>query len=145
MLSFLSTLPKSDAENILKRAGYRLVAKNRKGVVIVSVDNQEHLGELKADYVVSREGKRYVVVVKGSEEAFDPTEPTLRCRLIELDSVFALDGLLVVNLPKRQIHRLGFRFPKERPLDGFFQFLLGGFILGGVVGIIWLLVYLKLF
>ncbi|MFA4844047.1 MAG: hypothetical protein WC632_03760 [Candidatus Margulisiibacteriota bacterium] len=145
MLSFLSTSPKSDVENLLKRAGYRLDARNKKGVVIVSVDNQEHLGDLAADYIVSREGKRFVVVVKASAEAFDPTEPVQRRRLVELDCAFALDGLLVVDLPERRIHRLGFKFPKERPLDAFFQIVIGGFLLGGVAGIIWLLAYLKLF
>lgn len=145
MLNFLSTSPKSDAENLLKRAGYRLEAKNRKRIIIVSVDSQDHLGALAADYIVSKERERFVVVVKESAEAFDPTEPVQRRRLVELDSAFALDGLLVVDLPERQIHRLGFKFPKERPLDAFFRVLIGGFILGGVVGIIWLLAYLKLF
>jgi L-ascorbate metabolism protein UlaG (beta-lactamase superfamily) len=144
MLSFLSTSPKSDVENLLKRAGFRLEAKNRKGVVIVSVDHQDHLGDLAADYIVSKERERFVVVVKESAEAFDPTEPAQRRRLGELDRAFALDGLLVVDLPERRIHRLGFKFPKERPLDHIFRILIGGFILGGVAGIIWLLAYLKL-
>jgi hypothetical protein len=140
-----SPILKNEIEPLLRKRGYLILGKDQREVVLVRVDGRDHLGELVADYMVAKNGKRYVVWGVREGEEHDPTEPELRRRLIELDRVFGLNGVLVVDPAKGTINEAAFKYPRERGLDFYFQFFGALFIVALVIGIIWLMVAVRLF
>lgn len=146
MLNIFSTSPKnSEAEKLLKKNGYEILARNKKESIVVRYNGKEHFGSLEADYVVRKAKKQFVVFEKKGETPFDPTEPALRRKLIEFERVFGLNGILLVDPDEGEINPVTFKFPKDRGLDFYFQFLAALCIIGVVIGIIWLMVWVKLF
>lgn len=143
-----SAVPKfseKNAEGILRKAGFTILGKRLKETIITNVDGKDHLGYLEADYTVSKNKRKYVVVVHTGEGSPDANEPNFRRTLLEYTRVFSSHDLLVLDLNRGEIHSINFRFPHERNLDFFFRFLIGLFIILLVIGIIWLLVTVKLF
>lgn len=138
-------LQQNEIEKLLKKSGFQILGKNQKETVIVRVDGKDHLGSLEAEYTVRKDGKSYVVVAKRGEGNFDPTEPALRRALIEYDRVFGLNGVLLVDPEEGKIHKVSFKFPRERGIDFYFQFFIALFIIAAVIGIIWLMATIKLF
>lgn len=134
-----------NVETFLKRRGYQILGRQPKESIIVRIDDKDHLGTLAADCRVKKNGKEYVVVVRSGEGDFDPTEPALRRRLVEYHRAFGLNGILLVDPQEEKIHLVNFKFPRERGIDFYFQFFTALFIIAVVIGIIWLLAYLKLF
>lgn len=132
-------------EDLLKRNGNQVLGKHLKETVVATIDGKTHLGTLEAEYTVRKNGKSFVVVIENGNEAIDPNDPVLRRKLLEYDRFFGLDGVLLVNPQREELHEVSFKFPRERNLDYYLQFLSALFILALVIGIIWLLVRIKLF
>jgi hypothetical protein len=145
MSNILSGSSRAESENFLKKRGFQLLGRDQKEVVVVRIDGKDHLGELTAEFTVSKNGKRYVVWGVVAEGTSDPTEPALRRRLIELDRAFGLDGILIVDPAEGTINEVRFKYPRERGLDFYLQFFGALFILALVIGIIWLMVTVRLF
>ena len=145
MSNILSGSSKDELGSFLRQRGYQILGKDQREVVLVRVDGRDHLGELVAEYTVSKDGKRYVVWGMGEEEEHDPTEPALRRRLIELDRVFGLHGVLIAEPAKGTIGEIAFKYPRERGLDFYFQFFGALLVITLVIGIIWLMVAVRLF
>lgn len=148
-LDTLSRYPNSYSpqavESLLFKAGYLIVAKQPKASIITEVDGKEHLGTLEADYLVAKGKEKDMVFVKTGQVALDPLEPIFRRRLVELQTVFGTEALLLVDPEAGSIQEIAFRFPRERSIDGLFRVLLGVFIVFVIIGIIWMLVQLRLF
>lgn len=138
------TFSEQEVESFLNRSGYEILSKKQRETVITNIDGKDHLGYLEADYVVRKGKKRFVLVIQSGHSAADPHEPMLRRKLLEYDHVFSPDGLLVLDLSRGELHRVVFRFPYERNIDFFFRFLIAGFIIFSVIGIIWMLAFLRL-
>ena len=134
-----------EAANLLRRAGYKILKTQQKETVITIADGKEHFGYVVADFLVEKLKRQQPVLVFSGEGSPDPNEPNLRRRLLEYDRAFSAKETLILNMNKGEIHSIGFRFPHERNIDFFFRFLTGLFIILIVVGIIWVLAYLKLF
>jgi hypothetical protein len=139
-LSILFGSPKDKLEQLLKRRGFQILGKNQKGTVLINVDGKEHLGSLEAEHTVRKDGKDYVVIT----EKADPTDPVLRRKLIEYHQIFGLSGLLLVDPEEETMREIRLQFPRERGIDFYFQFIIALFIIAGVIGIIWLMIYLRL-
>ncbi|MFH1387542.1 MAG: hypothetical protein ABIH50_07745 [bacterium] len=146
MLNIFSTSPKnSEAEKLLKKNGYEILSRNKKESVVIHYNGKDHFSSLEADYVARKAKQRFVVFEKKGEGSIDPTEPALRRKLIELERVFGLNGILLVDPEEGEIEPVTFKFPKDRGLDFYFQFLAALCIIGIVIGIIWLMAWVKLF
>jgi hypothetical protein len=144
-LNILSGSAKDELARLLKQRGYQILGKNQRELVETRIDGRVTMGELVAEYTVAKNGKRYVVWgVRGESEA-DPTAPALRDKLIALDRAFGLSGIILANLAKNEVQVISFRYPRERGIDFYFQFLSALLVLAGVIGIIWLMVAVKLF
>jgi hypothetical protein len=143
MWKFFSISPKDETMKFLKEAGYQILGKERKESIMVQVGEKEHLGSLTAEYLVSKNKKKYVVVGK-KEGRDDPTDPVLRRKLVELNIVFGVDGVLLVDPEEKEIQLVRFKFPRRRDFTIFFQFLLALFLILGIIAIISLLVQVKL-
>lgn len=140
MLNILSGSAKIEIERALKRNGFQLLGREQKGTVLINVDGRERLSSLEAEFTARKNGKDYIVVSSDG----DPADPALRRQLVEYQQVFGLYGLLLVNPQDGNIQTIRLRFPRERGLEFYFQFLIAMFIIAFVIGIIWLLANLKL-
>ncbi len=129
---------------LLRQRGYQILGINQRESIIVRIDGKDHLGELVADFTVSKNGKRYVVWGMGGDGISDPTDPRLRRQLIEYDRAFGLDGVLLVDPAEGTINQVNFKYPRERGFDFYFQFLTALFIIAFVIAIIWLMVAVRL-
>lgn len=134
-----------DAENILKRYGYQIIKKAPRKTIITKFEGQDHLSYTEADYLVKKNKKIFLVHVKSGEGEFDPNEPGFRHKLMVNDYSFAPDALLILDLATGSLLPVTFEFPHQRNIDSFFQGLIIVFIILLVIGIIWLMVWLKLF
>ncbi|MDI6731790.1 MAG: hypothetical protein QME05_04350 [Candidatus Margulisbacteria bacterium] len=134
-----------EVESLLFKAGYTIVTKQPKATIITEIDGKEHLGTLEADYLVAKEKRQYVVFIKTSQGTSDPLEPVFRRRLVELQTAFGTEALLLVDPEAGEVEEISFRFPRERRIDGLFRLLIAVFIVAVVIGIIWMLVQLRLF
>lgn len=133
-----------DAEELLHRAGFEILASQEKANVITNINGKDHFGFVEVDYIVRKKKKEYAVVVKAGEGAADANEPILRRRLIEYEHVLSPDGLLVLDLFRGEINRVSFRFPQDGWMDKFFKFFIVLLVILGVIGIIWMLASLRL-
>ena len=145
MSNILSGSSRAESEGLLKKRGYQILAKDQRETVVVRVDGRDHLGTLPAEYAVSKNGKKYVTWVVGEGAERDPTEPALRRRLIELDRVFGLSGVVIVDPAEGTVSEVAFKYPRERGLDFYFQLFGALFVIAVVIGIISLMVAVRLF
>ncbi len=146
-ISSQSEIPRfsaKEAERLLGRHGYQVIGRRQKGTVMTNVDGKEHLGYVELDFIVKKKNKKYAAVVPLAEGETDPNEPIFRRKLMEIDRVFGLNGVVALDLANGQVQCVSFRFPHERNLDYYFRFLIGLFLVLGIIGIIWMLAMLKL-
>jgi len=136
---------KDDPAKLLKRHGYQILGKNQRELVEMTIEGRAQLGELVADFTVAKKGKRYAVCGVRSEGESDPTLPALRDRLIAFDRAFGLNGVILADWQNERLQTIALRYPRERGLEFYFQFLAALFVLAFVIGIIWLMVAVKLF
>lgn len=98
----------AEAERLLRRCGYRVVARQVRGSWTLSVDGQLHEAAVRADLLVSRHGRRFVAEVKTGAVAPDPLHPATRRQLLEYWLAFEPDGVLLVDMEARVVRVVGF-------------------------------------
>jgi len=101
-----------DAEKLLKKLGYTIVAKQAPASYAVLIDGELMPFQLTADFIVELGGKRLVAEVKtGKAIKLDSAET--RRQLLEYQLAFAVDSLLLVDMEGRQVHTVRFPLPKK--------------------------------
>jgi hypothetical protein len=146
-ISFTSKKDNSEnkeAETILKRAGFELRDRQVKRTVITTVNGQDRVGYVIADYLVRKEKKNFAVVLHSTAEELEPNEANTRRRLIELERAFPSAKMLVLDMKNGSLNTVSFRFPREWGIDGLFNLLIALFIVAAIIGIIWMLATLRL-
>ena len=102
----------SRAGEFLRARGYDVIAAQSVGGYAVSVDGEEVEVMLRADYLVARDGLRYVAEVKTGARAPHLRTPATRRQLLEYGVAFDVDGILLVDAEEWRIHEI--RFPAPR-------------------------------
>ncbi len=72
------------------------------------VDDEPLELELRADYLVTREGERFVAEVKTGEVAPSLQSAATRRQLLEYSVAFAVDGVILVCPERGEVHRIEF-------------------------------------
>lgn len=107
-----------DAEELLRAAGFTIVARQVRTWWAPLVDGEPHETELRADYLVEADGALLVAEVKTGDEAPRFSTAATRRQLLEYHVAFALahgvDGVLLVCPERGTIHRV--EFPLRRKL-----------------------------
>lgn len=142
MLSILSGSGNNSTERTLKKAGYRILARNQKGSIIINFRGKTHLSTIEAEMLVRKNKKEYVVITQAGA---DPTDPALLRRMVEYEKVFGACGILLVDPNAKEVEEVYLKYPRESGLDFYLQFFGALFIIGLVLAIIWLMVSVKLF
>ncbi len=106
------------AAGMLRRAGFRIVARQARAWWSPLVDGEPHETEVRADYLVEGDGEILVAEVKTGEEAPQLATAATRRQLLEYQIAFAVDGVLLVCPERAVIHRVEFPRPETRTLAG---------------------------
>jgi hypothetical protein len=102
-----------NAAALLRRAGFRIVARQARTRWAPIVDGEPVETELRADYLVEADGERLVAEVKTGDEAPSLATAATRRQLLEYHVAFAVDGVLLVCPERGAIHRVEFPLPVQ--------------------------------
>lgn len=128
-----------EAKAILKRHGYTIIKEQLDEVVTLEVDDKLYECKIRADFLVKRGLKTYIVEVKTGKKA-RPTLPDIRRQLLEYDLVFRPDGLLFIDMKKGEIEAVRF----HTKLKGYhFYDKLMYLLIGAVIGFLMSALVLK--
>ena len=97
-----------EAAAILVEHGYTVEGAQVTTSYVIDVDGAPVEILLRADYVVSRGGERYVAEVKTGRVAPSVQAPATRRQLLEYHLAFAVAGVLLVDADARSVHRIAF-------------------------------------
>lgn len=98
----------AQARSLLAAAGYSIVDAQTTRRYRVRIDGREMQVDLRADFVVERRGETFVAEVKGGTVVNDPLHTQTRRQLLEYEVAFDVDGVLLVDTPRRKIWRVAF-------------------------------------
>jgi Holliday junction resolvase-like predicted endonuclease len=118
------------AEQLLKKRGFRILADQvrRREHMFVNGERLEY--EVRADLLVSKWWRTYVVEVKTGKSAPDPRKGATRRQLREYAALYDADGLLLADMTAGQLHEI--RFPVKatgrRPARVAAIFLVGAMV-----------------
>lgn len=96
------------AIGLLRRAGYAIVAEQAECRCRLLVDGEPLEYIVRVDFIVEREGRRFVAEAKNGAIAADPRNRATRRQLREYSAVFAVAGVLLVDVPGRRVRRVEF-------------------------------------
>ncbi|HMI88085.1 MAG TPA: hypothetical protein VK550_28570 [Polyangiaceae bacterium] len=100
----------SRARELLEMRGYCVIAAQFVCSYRLSIDGEDLTIPLRADYLVSRDGVRYVAEVKTGAYAPHLRTPATRRQLLEYRMAFEVDGVLLVDAEQERIHVVRFPF-----------------------------------
>ncbi len=103
------------AEGILARHGYAIDARQAAQRFAITVDGEEVAVMVRADFLVTRGGRRFVAEVKTGEAAPRPEHPPTRRQLLEYRHAFDVDGVLLVHAEAERVQEV--EFPPA-PVEG---------------------------
>ncbi|MFT7579432.1 MAG: hypothetical protein ACI9MR_001096 [Myxococcota bacterium] len=93
---------------LLKRAGYTLIETQPSALVSVSLDGHRHECGVRADALVTRDGRRWIAEIKSGPETAKITHRATRRQLLEYAYAFECDGILLVSVPERRVQEVRF-------------------------------------
>jgi hypothetical protein len=111
------------ASLLLADLGYQVLDSQVETTYTLLVDGEPSTVKLRADYLVSRAGRRFVAEVKSGQAAPRLDTAATRRQLLEYWAVFQVDGILLVDGEARQVYEVTFptrhRGPRLGALYGF--------------------------
>ena len=132
-----------EAEALLRQKGFKIIDRQRRADIITYVDGKPNLGYVKADFIVEKNGKRYVAEVKAGELVSDPKEPSTRRQLLEYKFAYEPYGILLVNMLDSSLHQIDFDIPSP-DTEKTFRLILAALIVIIVLGIFWVFASIKI-
>jgi hypothetical protein len=98
----------SHAIVLFERLGYAVLGAQVESTYSIRVDGESVPVTVRADYVVARDGRRFVAEVKSGRLAPLLATPTTRRQLLEYLVAFDVDGVLLVDGETRRVHAIEF-------------------------------------
>jgi hypothetical protein len=139
----LSQISQEEAEALLKKKGFKILAKQKRADLITYIDGKPNLSFVQADFIVEKNGKKYVAEVKAGELVSDPTEPSTRRQLLEYKFAYKLDGVLLVDMIGKSIHLIDFEYPTYGE-ERIFKLILGALVVIIVACVLWIFMSIKI-
>ena len=128
-----------DAPRWLLDHGYTVTAAQVSRAYALLVDGDELCVQVRADYLVEREGLHYVAEVKTGMSAPSLRTQATRRQLLEYRMAFAVDGVLLVDAEAERVHVVRFPLDLERtPRVTQDAWLLAAALLLALAVIVWL-------
>jgi hypothetical protein len=102
------------AERLLRAAGFDVLARQITHRWTAYLDGAPVTFDLRADYLVARDARRFVAEVKIGREAPRITCVATRRQMLEYRCAFDVDGVLLVDMEAERIHAVEFDFSSAR-------------------------------
>lgn len=96
------------AVDFLEQAGYEVLAQQHPEEARLAINGEVTSFPLKIDFIVEKDGLKYVADVKTGAKATSPRHGPTRRQLLEYKLVFQAAGALLVDMTCREIHHLDF-------------------------------------
>lgn len=93
---------------LLEKAGYTIEAEQASSHLEVEVDGVVETWLVRADFIVSRRGARFVAETKGGETSASVGTAATRRQLLEYTLAFDTDGILLVDAARGAVHTVAF-------------------------------------
>jgi hypothetical protein len=103
------------APRVLAASGYEVLGAQVPGSYSIRVDGQRFEVALRADYIVMRQGRRFVAEVKSGKLAPLLGTASTRRQLLEYSLAFAVDGALLVDGENERIYAIEFPRLRDAP------------------------------
>jgi len=97
-----------EAERLLERLGYRVLARQVGLEWAIACDGEDHPVELRADLLVERRGRRYVAEVKTGISAPLLTNAATRRQLLEYCVAYDVESVLLVDVEEERVREISF-------------------------------------
>jgi len=136
-------MSQEEAEKLLKKKGFRIIAKQPRRDIVTYVDGKPNLSFVQADFMVENNKKKYVAEVKAGELVSDPNEPSTRRQLLEYKYAYRPDGLLLVDMMDSSIHSVEFEQPSYSD-ERIFRLILGILVAIILACVLWIFVSIKI-
>jgi hypothetical protein len=129
----------SRARDLLEAHGYAVIASQALRSYILTLDGAEMQIALRADYLVTRDGLRYVAEVKTGAYAPQIRTGGTRRQLLEYRVAFDVDGVLLVDAEEERVQVVGFPLAASRRPKGssVLRWVVFGIGLAWLVGAHW--------
>ena len=97
------------AVKFLRSHGYKILASQLREEVVVYVDGEAEKSVVRADYLVRRGWKLYVVEVKSGQQG-NAKLPAIRRQLLEYYMVYQPDGILLLDMEHKNLQEIRFTY-----------------------------------
>jgi hypothetical protein len=102
-----------DAVGLIESNGFKITEDQSEVDCSFKVDGEKTSYTLRADFLATKNGKKYVIEVKSGDSAPDPKYSETRRQLLEYDHVYRPDGLLLADMKEVELHTI--EFDIDRP------------------------------
>jgi len=103
------------AVKYLRSHGYKILASQLREEVLIYVDGEAEKSVVRADYLVRRGWKLYVVEVKSGQQG-NARLPAIRRQLLEYYMVYQPDGILLLDMEHKNLQEIRFAYADGRPV-----------------------------
>ena len=103
------------AVKFLRSHGYKILASQLREEVIIYVDGEAEKSIVRADYLVRRGWKLYVVEVKSGQQG-NAKLPAIRRQLLEYYMVYQPDGILLLDMEHKNLQEIRFAYGDGKAL-----------------------------
>ena len=101
------------AVKFLRSRGYKVLASQLREDVVIYVDGEAEKSIVRADYLVRRRWKLYVVEVKSGQQG-NAKLPAIRRQLLEYYLVYQPDGILLLDMEHKNLQEIRFAYANDR-------------------------------
>ena len=126
-ISQRAKIGESEAENLLKKKGYHIIGEQVRMPVSMMIDHEKYESYVKADFIVEKHHKRYLVEVKTGKQA-NVHLPNVHRQLFEYQNIFKTDGILFVDMNNYDIIEVSFMLEKNSTIKS--EYFFGGLFIG---------------
>ncbi len=116
--TFRAAAGEHGASALLGHAGYAVLGRQVPGSWTVHADGEAVTFGLRADYLVSRRGRRYIAEVKTGRLAPRLSHGPTRRQLLEYSAAFDVHGVILVDADAETITHVEIDYPRAVPPQG---------------------------
>lgn len=102
------------AKNFLKNKGYTIIDYQSTYKHQFIEDGEVQCVEIQPDYIVKKNGKKYIVEVKSGSQAISARNKSTRRQLLEYDYVVENDGVFLLDMENRQLKLIRFKSKAQK-------------------------------
>ncbi len=95
--------------DFLIKQGFKIEHEQYVAHHVFYVDNKKESIGIKPDYIVSKDGKRYIVDVKSGHSAISLKDKATRRQMLEYDHAIPNDGIFLLDMENEQLKHVEFR------------------------------------